>query len=308
MRQNCLLQGQHLLVVEVLLSLLPLFVPLGHGFHHMSLKGTLGGLKGLLVSEFLGLCFPNRGLELLRFCITMLSGVLLDGSLLFFSDGSGPQLDFSELLLFVFFDLFSFLFEHSLIILNHCVVVYSVWVLFELFDLVFADLLVTLDGQCIENFHCFGLSLLLKRLQECVSCSSLFISDLLLFKLTLLTGCLCLLLLLLVESILLSLVCELLLDCCHFLLLLLHLIDFFIELLLDFHEDTLSLGLAVGGGLDHALEYLTQLIAKREQVLSDLSLWVESHRALSTVGVIVDGSMHKTFSIAFVEQLFNLCD
>jgi hypothetical protein len=39
----------------------------------------------------------------------------------------------------------------------------------------------------------------------------------------------------------------------------------------------LSLGLAVGGGLDHALEYLTQLIAKREQVLSDLSLWVESH-------------------------------
>jgi hypothetical protein len=136
----------------------------------------------------------------------------------------------------------------------------------------------------------------------------LFISDLLLFKLTLLTGCLCLLLLLLVKSILLSLVCELLLDCCHFLLLLLHLIDFFVELLLDFHEDTLSLGLAVGGGLDHALEYLTQLIAKREQVLSDLSLWVESHRALSIVGVIVDGSMHKTFSIAFVEQLFNLCD
>jgi hypothetical protein len=209
---------------------------------------------------------------------------------------------------FVFFDLFSFLFEHSLIILNHCVVVYSVWVLFELLDLVFANLLVTLDGQCIENFHCFGLSLLLKRLQECVSCSSLFISDLLLFKLTLLTGCLCLLLLELVKSILLSLVCELLLDCCHFLLLLLHLIDFFIKLLLDFHEDTLSLGLAVGGGLDHALEYLTQLIAKREQVLSDLSLWVESHRALSVVGVIVDGSMHKTFSIAFVEQLFNLCD
>jgi len=53
--------------------------------------------------------------------------------------------------LFVFFDLFSFLLKHSLVILDHCVVVYSVWVLSQFLDLVLTNLFVALDCQSVEN-------------------------------------------------------------------------------------------------------------------------------------------------------------
>ena len=75
--------------------------------------------------------------------------------------------------------------------------------------------------------------------------------------------------------LLLSLFFELLLDSFHLSPLLLHLVHFLVELLLDLHEDSLPLGLSMSSRLHDSLEDLSQLAAKGEQILCNLGLHVE---------------------------------
>lgn len=90
MREDFLLQGFHLSVGEVSLSLLPFVVSLGHGLHHVGLKDSPGRLQSLLLFELVGLLLPDGGLDLFHVAGAVVTCIFFDGGLFFLSDGSGP--------------------------------------------------------------------------------------------------------------------------------------------------------------------------------------------------------------------------
>lgn len=252
----------HLVIEEFLLSVFPVLVSLGNLLVHICLNENLSGLKLLFNLEFLLLFLLDRGLNLLHFLISMLRSVLFDGNLLFFSNGSSPEFDFSKLLLFVFFNLLSLLSENILVEVNNNDIVNSVIVLLKVLDSELSNLLESLNGEDVDDLESSLLSLLFEILKQGISGSSLIVSNFLLFLISGLSGSLELLLSLLLKFVFLSLVSQLLLDGKHLLFLSLKSIDLLIKLLFDLHEDSLSLSLTVGGGLNNFLESMLQLISK----------------------------------------------
>jgi hypothetical protein len=80
--------------------------------------------------------------------------------------------------------------------------------------------------------------------------------------------------------------------------------DFIIKLLLDLHENSLPLGLAMSGGLDHFLEAVLKLVTEADKVLGNLCFWVEDKITL-ILRVIVYHSVDESLSVAFVQERFD---
>mmetsp|Transcript_15948 Transcript_15948/g.24679 ORF Transcript_15948/g.24679 Transcript_15948/m.24679 type:complete len:305 (+) Transcript_15948:834-1748(+) len=231
----------------------------------------------------------------------MFAGVLLDGGLLFFAEGTGPEFDVSHLLLLVLFDLLALLLENVLVELDDVVEVDLLGVSFQVLNLVLSDLLEALDGESVENFLGSLLPLVLERLEDDVSLLPLLVSDLLLGLLTEFALALLLeqeLLLLLLLALLLD---QLLLGTLHLELLFSHLVSFLIELFLDLHEDSLALSLGVDQLIFDLLEDGLELVAEVQQVLGHLGLLAESKETL-VMGRVVDGSLDQALVVAPVQE------
>ena len=245
-------------------------------------------------------------MDLLDLFVTILLSVLLDGNFLFFAQSSGPQLNFSELFLLLFFDLLTLLLEDALVEINDGVVLYLFLVLLEILDLLLADLLETFDCKDIQNFERLGLALVLEEFEEDITFAALGIANLLLFLLPELARGISLALTLLLELLFRLLVSQLLLNLEHVLLLLLHLGRLLVELLLDLLEHSQSLGPATACCLNYSLEHGLELRTKGEEVLGNLCLWVEGHGSLSFTRVEIDGGVDKSLTVALVEQSLDL--
>lgn len=83
------------------------------------------------------------------------------------------------------------------------------------------------------------------------------------------------------------------------------LLDFFLELFLNLHEDAVSFALAVSCRLGNAVEGSVQLVAQSDESFGNLSLLVEAKEAFVT-RVVVDHGVDEILTVAFVQEHFDL--
>lgn len=263
----------------------------------------LGSLKLLLVVKFLGNLLLDACLDLSDFLVSVLFCVLLDGDLLLFSHGSGPQFNFSKFLLLVFLELLSFLPEHILVELDNGVKFNSFLVGLKILDLVLSNLFESLNVKDVEDLKCSVFALNLELFKKDDSLHVLLVSHLLFLLLTKLSLSLSSLVLFLDFFLSLSLLSELFLGLCHLFLLILDLLGLDFELFFDLLEDSEPLLLVLTLGFANFLEHLLQLLTKIEEVLNYSGFWVESEESLFlAIQVIADSGFDGLFFVALVQE------